>query len=321
MSDELSEMMFEAVAAELEAEAPEIVTTDLDEGDDNPTYDLGTDSDNTDEVAEPEEDADTEDAPPVADDGEAFDWNEILEKFGDRPVPLKVNGQIVERPLREAFDGAMMREDYSRKTAELSDAARAAQWAQDVQESFARDPHGTLEAFAKAYGVQPNALTAPVPQTDPYEDFDPDVAAVMRKMDEQEARHQAELEAIRQQTQSFEQKQIVAEVQKEIAGLRQVYGESFDEEATLRAAVQFNMDLTEAAELLEDRRIAALSRQAEATGSAASAAAAKQAEAARQAKKKRAAGTTTKGYDASSETAESFNTISELFEIVSNTTS
>lgn len=312
---ELSDMLNEAVEAEL-AEEPEVVETEEvseevdnleDEADEETAEESEDDS---------EDDADTDDEPPAAED-DPFDWNEIVERYGDRTVPLKVNGEIVERPLKEAFDGAMMREDYSRKTAELKQAAT---WAEDVQKAFAADPAGTLQAFAQAYGINAGTPQDTQDQADPYEDFDPDVAAVLRKMDDMERRHQQELETIQQKTQSFEHQQMVAEVRKEVESLRSKF-EDFDEQAVLETAVKFNVSLTDAAELVEDRRIAALSRQAQATGATAGAAAAKKAEKARQAKKQRAAGTTNKGFSASDVSVDDFNTISELFEIEMNSTS
>lgn len=316
MSDELSDMLNEAVEAELAEEPAEVEAAEVSEEVDN-LEDVEADEEPAVELEEDsEEDADTDVEPPAAED-DSFDWNEIMERYGDRTVPLKVNGEIVERPLKEAFDGAMMREDYSRKTAELKQAAT---WAQDVQTAFANDPAGTLQAFAQAYGINAGAPQKQDEQSDPYEEFDPDVAAVLRKMDDMEKRHQQELETIQQRTQSFEHQQMVAEVRKEISGLREQF-EDFDEQQVLETAVKFNMTLTDAAELVEDRRIAALARQAEATGKTAGAAAAKKAEKARQAKKKRAAGTTNKGFSASDVTVDDFNTISELFEIEMNSTS
>jgi hypothetical protein len=321
MSDELSEMMFEAVENELADNVEELEIVAEDEGVDSPEEieaDLdGTDSDDTDEDAEDFEDADTDDDPPVADEDDAFDWNEILDRYGDRPVPLKVNGEIVERPLREAFDGAMMREDYSRKTADVSRLTQAAQWAQDVQESLAKDPEGTLRAFAEAYRV--DSLEA-LQQVDPYEDMDPDVAAVLRRLDEAENRHQAELAELNNRTLNFEHQKMVEEVKHEVSSLANTY-EDFDEGAVLQTAIQFNLSLAEAAELWDDRRLAASARQNAVTGASASQAAKVAAEANRKAKKKRAAGTTIKGYDASDTSIEDFDTISELFEIEMNSTS
>ena len=49
-------------------------------------------------------------------------WQTILEEHGDLQVPLQVDGQTIYRSLKDLPANAMMREDYSRKTAELSQA-------------------------------------------------------------------------------------------------------------------------------------------------------------------------------------------------------
>ena len=162
----------EDILEDLDIENPE------DDGADD--FEDSTELDDEDDI---EDDADTDDESP-ADDDDDFDWNEILERYGDRTVQLTVNGEIVEKPLKDLPSMAMMREDYSRKTAEVSQKAKAAQWAQDVQEAFANDPAGTLDAFARAYKIQIGGPAADEPQADPYEDFDPDVAQVLRQRDE-----------------------------------------------------------------------------------------------------------------------------------------
>lgn len=260
------------------------------------------------------EDADTDEEPPAAEDDD-FDWNEILERYGDRTVQLTVNGEIVEKPLRDLPNMAMMREDYSRKTAEVSQKAKAAQWAQDVQEAFANDPVGTLEAFAKAYQIELGGRPADEPVVDPYEDFDPEVAQVLRQRDELLARQQQQLEQLMGNFNNIEHERIMADVKAEVAELKSEFGDELDHVEMLRVAAAYNMPLRDAAEHLVGKQYFAKTRQQSQIDSEAGKIGARKADGERQQAKRRASGTSTKKFDASSVSVEDFSDIGELFEI------
>lgn len=324
MSD-LSDM-FTEVAAEEEGELA---------GVDNPDGADHEEPDVLDDEIEDDEDADTfdsdediedddieDDDEPVAEDDD-FNWNEILEKYGDRTVTLKVAGEDKAVKLSDLPNMAMMREDYSRKTAEIADVRKAAQWALDVQESFANDPEGTLRAFADAYGIQAarELQQAVEDQVDPYEDLDPDVAAVLRKMDEAEARHQAELAQMRQRVDQFQNQQIMEEVKAEVQSLREEFGDELDHVEMLRVAAHHNVPLREAAEFLVGRQYFAKSKEQLAAEAQAKEASKDRTQRDRARSKKRASGTATKRFDASDISVEDFNTIGELFEIEMNSVS
>lgn len=320
MSD-LSDM-FTEVAAEEEGE---LAGVDNPDGADHEEPDVLDDEIEDDEDADTSDsddiDDDVEDDEPVAEDDD-FNWNEILEKYGDRTVPLKVAGEEKAVKLSDLPNMAMMREDYSRKTAELAEVRKAAQWAQDVQASFANDPEGTLRAFADAYGIQAaRELQQAVEQDDPYEDLDPDVAAVLRKMDEAEARHQAELQQMRQRVDQFQNQQIMEEVKAEVKSLREEFGDELDHVEMLRVAAHHNVPLREAAEYLVGRQYFAKSKEQLAAEAQAKEASKDRTQRDRARSKKRASGTATKRFDASDVSVEDFNTIGELFEIEMNSIS
>lgn len=276
----------------------------------------------TSEIEDDEEDLDIEDDEPVA-DADDFNWNEILEKYGDRTVSLKVAGEDREVKLSDLPNMAMMREDYSRKTAEIADVKRAAQWALDVQESFANDPEGTLQAFADAYGVKAarELQQSLEDQPDPYEDLDPDVAAVLRRMDDAEQRHQQELMQMRQRVDEFQNQQIMEEVKQEVKVIREEFGDELDHVEMLRVAATHNVPLREAAEYLVGRQYFAKSKEQLAAEAQAKEATQGRTQRDKARSKKRASGTATKRFDASDVSVEDFNTIGELFEIEMNSIS
>jgi hypothetical protein len=281
-----------------------------------------TDVEEVGEETDPVEAADTPDGEPEADDGDVeapeetsgLSWDEIAERYGDVEVPLTVNGETVYKKLSELPSNAMMREDYSRKTAEISQAAKAAEWAYEVRDAFARDPEGTIAAFEKAYNIQ----RAPQqPESDPYEDYDPDIAAVMKRLDEQNAALRQELDSIKQFQGRQQEDSFRAEVEAELAATMQEFEGEFEEVELLKFATERKMTLPDAAEVLWARN------QRQRTAAEAEAATkAREAAATRKTQKRKQAKDTVKaapkgGYDVEPST-DDFNNISELFDIVMN---
>lgn len=262
-------------------------------------------------------DTDTPDEAPVDDDGDGFDWNEIVERYGERTVTVKVQGEPVQVAVKDLPDGFMRREDYSRKTAEVSEVRKAAEWAQDVQNAFARDPQGTLAAFAQAYNLN-TGVTEQAETVDPYEDFDPEVATVLRQRDKLLMEQQQQLSALTERYQSIEQERLMADVKAEVEGLRGEFGDDLDHVEMLRVAATYNMPLREAAETLVGRRAYQQSREQSQLNSEAEKVGARKADDVRKTAKRRASGTATKKFSASDVSVDDFSDIGELFEITAN---
>jgi hypothetical protein len=315
MPDDLTDMFAESMAEPVVDEVTVDNQDDVlaDEMEETEAFEVDDDFD--------DEDADTDDESPVAENVEDdFDFAEIVEKYGDRTVKVMVQGEEVEVPIRDLPSGFMRREDYSRKTAETAQYVKAAQWAQDVQAALDADPFSTLNAFAAAYGIQGN-FAGPT-EVDPYENLDPDIAAVMRKMDEQEQRHQHELMAVRQQTESFATDRIKQEVKAEVQALESLYGDELDTVEMLRIAATYNMPLNEAAETLVGRRYYQQTQAQRQAGSQAQQAAKSKAGSVRSSAKRRASSTGRSSFDTEATVnPDDFNTISELFEIEMNSIS
>ena len=240
-------------------------------------------------------------------------WQTILEEHGDLQVPLQVDGQTIYRSLKDLPANAMMREDYSRKTAELSQAKSAAEWAYDVQAAFQRDPQATIAAFQKAYRLDAGQQQQQQVEVDPYEDYDPDVQAVMRKMDEQNLALRSELEAVKQFQSTTQEREFRSGVEAELAETLKTF-EGVDEMDVLSFATENRMRLPMAAEILWNRQ----QNVSKATSAAASAKAKElsneRSRAKRQAGKDAVAATPKGGYDVESD-AGNFSTIGELFEL------
>ncbi len=320
MPDDLSEMFEEAMSEDLAAADEGIDNLD-DQADDTELVD---DDGDEEIVGEDDAPADQDDEPPAEEAVEAdddFDWKGILERYGDRTVSLTVNGEIVEKPLKELPGMAMMREDYSRKTAAVAEKERDAQWAADVKAAFERDPYGTLDAFARAYGLDAAPPASAQPEVDPYEDMDPDVAAVLRRLDEQEARHQQEMEAVRQQQEAIAQRDLRASVKAEVEGLRDEFGEDLDVTEMLRMAASYNMPLRDAAQAIMGQKYYSMSKEQRQLADQATQAGEAKAATTRQAQKRRASGTGTKKFNASEVSVEDFSDIGELLQIEMNSIS
>lgn len=306
------------------AEAAEEAAGGESEVTDNPGVGAGdgepeSDSDELDDVVDDIESDTPEDDGPDSDDvdDDEFSWDEIVDRYGERTVKVKVQGELVEVPLRDLTDGFMRREDYSRKTAEVAEVRKAAEWAKDIQEAFANDPVGTLDAFARAYGVD-GQVSASRDESDPYEDFDPEIAEVLRQRDEMLLQQQQQLAQLAEAYQSIEQERLFSQVKAEVESLRSEFGDKLDHVEMLRIAAEYNMPLREAAESLVGRKAYLEMQENARVGSAASAVGARKSDGVRRDAKKRAAATSTKKFSASEVSVDDFDDIGELFAITAS---
>lgn len=281
------------------------VTTEVEDSEDTP--DLETD-------LEPE-------AEPEAN---VLEW----ESIADSLIPVKVNGEEKLVSLKEYRDGIMMREDYSRKTAELAQDRPLIDWAKDIQYALANDPLGTINAIAEAYKVQLGAPQQPAevaPEADPYEDWDPDMAQLAKAMDTKLAQltqhYEEKISRLESQTGQITHERMVQEAQQEMRNLETQFtqaGFDFSPRDVLRIATENEIDLTQAAYIWAGTTaVQGGMSKSEAAAKAAQAAnaAADASESQRQANKKRASSAATKRYEASDSSVEDFNSLTDLFNI------
>lgn len=321
LTEAFNEAMAEAAEAPeaetapaVEAEATDVEVTDN-------SFEI---SDLVQEESEPELDTDIE-SPQAEGEADHSDW---WAENADRLVPIKVAGEEKLVPLATLRDERMMREDYSRKTAELAEARKFAEWAQDVQYSLQQDPQGTIQAFAQAYGVQLGALAKPeaaAPEVDPYEDWDPDMAQMAKafdaKLSQLTEHYESKIAQIEAQTGQITHERMVQEAQAEMRQLETQFTEAgveFDPLGVLKIATENEIPLTQAAYLWAgNNAIASGKTKAEATAAAQKAAdiTANANESQRKQAKKRASSAVTKNYDASDVPTEQFETLTDLFKI------
>lgn len=307
MSEDLEEMFAEAQEAE---ETPPVDDT-------KPDNTEVVETEVPDDVEVPDDDIEPAEEP---EDNVETDPVDTPDEPDAELETIIVDGEAVQVTKQELRDGYLRRQDYSRKTAEAAQVKREAEWAKQIQRAFDEDPHGTLKALQDAYGVQPEQASN-TSQQNPYEDFDPDVAALMQKMDEQQARYEAELRQVKQQTQEFERRAIVEEVKQELQGLKAEFGDGLNERELLEVAASYNLPLPLAANMLMGRQAVA-DRKASDAATAKAEAAAKEREAKKKAEKAAGKKVASSGLDGSAHgspgeiSADDFNTLEELFSLV-----
>ena len=302
MSGDLDTIFNEVETEMSDTDVDNEVDIQVESGSDEPVVESGTDADDVELV-----DTETDNT----DDGageEVWNW----EEFADQLVPRTVNGETEMVPLKEAIEGSMRHADYTRKTQEVAEQAKAAKWAADMQDALARDPRGTLEVIAQAYGLldpQPQRPQAEESHGFRLEDLDEDV----RPWAEKTFQAEQQMLHMQRQLENLEMERLKGEVRAEIEGLRAQWGDQFNAEQVLQLAAQRNMTLTDAQQLLMGQKyLADRNNQSEAERIAAEAA--KTAEQARSQRKRTASSSTKSSFQASEIPVDDFNTIDELME-------
>lgn len=304
MPDDLESIFAEVEAADAgvgQVDEPVVDSTDVTDGE--PDIDVDVDVDAADEV---DDNPEIEGIDDQAETVDQWDWSE----YSDRMVPVKIDGEEQLVKLSDLRDGFMMRADYTRKTQALADSERAAQWAAEVQDAFERDPQGTLEAFARAYGLL----------GDPQQDRQPSLDEIdedIRPWAEKATQAEQQLHQMEQRMMQLEQERLKSEIKSELDMLANRFGDSFDKVEVLQLAAQKNLPLEDAYyRLMGERQFKQTQSQSQAEREAAEAAEREKvkAEEARQAAKAKAANTSKGSFKASDIPADDFNDIGELFE-------
>lgn len=151
-----------------------------------------------------------------------------VDELGDRYVKVKVDGQELDVPVKEALSGYQRQADYTRKTQELAAQRESLQYAQTLAEALQADPNGTIELLSRHYGAAPAANQEP--QVD-LELLDP----VERQVYE-----------LNQKVQMFEQAQAQQELEREINRLTSKY-QDFNPSEVINHALRSGVTDLEAA--------------------------------------------------------------------------
>ena len=89
------------------------------------------------------------------------------EGVGDHLVKLKVGGEELEVPVREALSGYQRQADYTRKTQELAARQQELQAAEILFQQLKQDPEGTLAVLQQRL-AQPEQVADDPYEGDPY---------------------------------------------------------------------------------------------------------------------------------------------------------
>jgi hypothetical protein len=148
------------------------------------------------------------------------------DQYADHHVRVKVDGQEVSVPLREAIDGYSRQADYTRKTQELAEQQRRASFGLTLQQALEANPAETLRILQAQYLQEQTEAEPPAPP-----DWTDDPAD--KRWQEYDAR-----------LQRFEQQQADNELRVAVGVLQQRYGDDFDPTTVVQAAFsQGRMDL------------------------------------------------------------------------------
>ena len=154
-----------------------------------------------------------------------------LSAYGDFTVPVKVAGEERHVPLREAVNGYMMQSDYTRKSQEVADLREKATQAEAIWDAIQRDPNGTIRLLADEFGVSVAAAQRMVNDIDPYDDSDPVAPQVS---------------ALESKIRTLEQREQRRELDRQLAGLHEKYGE-FNDDDLLSFALKEGIQSVDAA--------------------------------------------------------------------------
>jgi flagellar motility protein MotE (MotC chaperone) len=148
-------------------------------------------------------------------------------EFADKHVVVKVDGEEVRVPLSEALAGYQRQADYTRKTQKLSQASA-------LQSALDANPQATLQLLQQTYGVQLGnqmaAAVAPEAMDEVDDGWD---------MDDPVAR---ELLSLRSEFAELQRERMERQISDTLTGLKEKYGDLFDEQEVIQAAWQRQID-------------------------------------------------------------------------------
>lgn len=149
-----------------------------------------------------------------------------VDEIADRYVKVKIDGEELDVPVKEALSGYQRQADYTRKTQELAAQRESLQYAETLAQALERDPAGTIELLGRHYGAAQSVNQTPsVPEfADPLE---------------------RQVWELNQKISSFEQAQAQAELQQEIGRLQNQYPD-FNATEVIRTALDMGVDNLEA---------------------------------------------------------------------------
>lgn len=146
-----------------------------------------------------------------------------VDQYGGHHVRLKVDGEEHEVPLSEALSGYSRQADYTRKTQELADLQRQAQFGLTLQQALENNPAETLRILQSQFDAEEQPEQQPDWTDDPTE---------------------TKFRALDQRLGRWEQQQADSELRQALGVLQGRYGDDFNPvDVVQRAAAMGRMDL------------------------------------------------------------------------------
>lgn len=168
-----------------------------------------------------------------------------LDEYSERMVRLKVDGEEVIVPLKEALSGYQRQADYTRKTQELSKQKQGYQIGIALQEALTQNPAETLQLLQQHYGIVDD-VQAEENSEDLFQD------PIARELDE-----------LKRWKRELEYERTLGTVERELKDLENRYGEDFDrEEVIAKALATGSSDLEATFKLIQFDKIYAERKQA-----------------------------------------------------------
>jgi hypothetical protein len=147
------------------------------------------------------------------------------DQYSGHHVRIKVDGQELSVPLSEALGGYQRQADYTRKTQELADLKKQAEFGLTLQQALEANPIETLGILQRQY--QQAQAEEPVQPEDEWETED-----------------DKRWKDVNSRLQRYEQQQADNELRQAIGVLQSRYGDDFDPKEVVQAAFrQQRMDL------------------------------------------------------------------------------
>lgn len=186
------------------------------------------------------EEAAMPEADPILDDGQVEPQGDIapepnyldVDQYGEFYAKVKVDGEEMDVPVKEALQGYQRQADYTRKTQELSQRADQVQFWETVDRAMQADPQATLEFLQNQYGIGQAQVAANTAYSEPEDDWFTDPS------EKRIAQLENQLQNVQQH---FEQQQASQLLDRVVGDLQQRYGEDFNPKDVISEAVRRNI--------------------------------------------------------------------------------
>lgn len=86
-----------------------------------------------------------------------------VDEYADHVVTVKVDGEDIQVPLKEALNGYMRQADYTRKTQSAAELRREAEAFRAFRDAFQKNPQGVLQALQQNLPMAGNVGVTPQP--------------------------------------------------------------------------------------------------------------------------------------------------------------